>query len=136
MRSVIKSDGAQLTHQRGVEADFTDAIEDVSSCNGHAWTDERVDVDNHHIACIAVIDQRENGRVPYIATIPVVLPVDRHRLEQRRYTGRSKHRFCANVLARENAYLPRLDIGCTQIEVERALASQGGEIDLPLQHFP
>ncbi|MNC65317.1 hypothetical protein D3C75_1155940 [compost metagenome] len=93
-------------------------------------------MDDHHIARIAVVDQRENSRVPHIAAIPVVLPVNRDRLEQCRHTGRSKHRFGADVLAREDAYLPRLDIGRAQIEVERALASQGGKIYLPLQHLP
>ncbi|MNY37240.1 hypothetical protein D3C86_1717870 [compost metagenome] len=84
-----KGDGAHLTHQRRVEADFTDAIEDVGSCNGYAGTDERVDVDDHHIARMAVVDQWENGRVSHIAAIPVVLPVYRDRLKQCRHTGRS-----------------------------------------------
>ncbi|MNN11677.1 hypothetical protein D3C81_1246440 [compost metagenome] len=65
-----------------------------------------------------------------------MLPIDHDRLEQCRHTGRSKHRFGADVLAREDAYLPRLDIGRAQIEVERALLSYGGEIDLTLQHLP
>ncbi|MNR22891.1 hypothetical protein D3C85_1398720 [compost metagenome] len=93
-------------------------------------------MDDHHIACIAVVDQRKNGRVTHIATIPVVLPIDRHSLEQCRHTGRSEHRFGADVLVREDADLPRLDIGRAKIEVEGALASQGGEIYLPLQHLP
>ncbi|MNE83050.1 hypothetical protein D3C80_1798330 [compost metagenome] len=83
-----------------------------------------------------MVNQRKNSRVAHIAAIPVVLPVDRDRLEQCWHTGRSKHRFCADVLAGEEAYLPRLDIGRTQIEVERALLSYGGEIDLTLQHLP
>ncbi|MNN64176.1 hypothetical protein D3C81_1796030 [compost metagenome] len=68
-------------------------------------------MDDHHIARIAVVDQRENGRVAHVTAIPVVLPIDCYRLEQGRHTGRSKHRFGADVLARENAYFPRLHIG-------------------------
>ncbi|MNQ72676.1 hypothetical protein D3C85_873870 [compost metagenome] len=82
-----KGDCTQLTHQRRIEADFTDAIKDVSSCNGYAWADEWIDMDNHHIACVAVVNQRENGRISHIAAIPVVLSVDRDRLEQCRHTG-------------------------------------------------
>ncbi|MNV88721.1 hypothetical protein D3C71_1829470 [compost metagenome] len=106
-----KSDCAHLAHQRRVEADFTDAIEDVGGCNGHSRADERVNVDNHHIARIAVVDQGENSRVAHITAIPVVLPIDCDRLEQGWHTGRSKHCFGADVLARENAYFPRLHIG-------------------------
>ncbi|MNP74287.1 hypothetical protein D3C76_1711430 [compost metagenome] len=64
-----------------------------------------------------------------------MLPVDRDRLKQCWYTGRSKHRFGADVLVREDAYLPRLDIGRAQVEVKRALRSQGGKIDLLLQYI-
>ncbi|MNR56836.1 hypothetical protein D3C85_1774930 [compost metagenome] len=68
-------------------------------------------MDDYHIASIAVIDQWENGRVAHIAAIPVVLPVDRDCLEQCRHTGRSKHRFGADILTREDAYLSCFNIG-------------------------
>src|SRR5262249_12174717 len=69
-------DGAHLTHQRTVEADFVHAIEDFRRRLGQLLALDRIDVDQDHVFGTAVVDQGKDGGIAHGPAVPIVLTID------------------------------------------------------------
>ena len=76
-----EGDRAHLAHQRGVEGDLVDAVEDLGRRPRHLGPRDRVDVHHDDVGRFALVDQREDGGIAHVAAVPVGLAVDLHRLE-------------------------------------------------------
>src|ERR1700720_4650490 len=60
-----KTDGTHLAHERGVEADFVDAIQDLACGFWHIGSLDRIYMDDHHVSAATVIDKWEDCRVAH-----------------------------------------------------------------------
>ena len=90
----------------------------------------RVDVHDHHVAAVAVVDQREDRRVAHVAAVPVGLAVDLDRLEQERQAGRGQHRVGRDLALAEHLHLAGAHVGRGEEQLDRAAAlAQLVEID-------
>ena len=59
-----------------------------------------------HVAAVAVVDERENGRIAHVAAIPEMLAVDFHSLEQEGQAGRGQNRIGGNFRFSKMRTLP------------------------------
>jgi hypothetical protein len=132
-QALHKIDGAHLGDQRGVERDFVDPVHDVARRGRQLVALDGVDLHQHNVAAGAFIDQRVDGRVAGEAAVPVVHPIDLHRLEHRRQAGRGHHRTCGEPLAREDLRLARGHRRGHDKHLERLVGRQPLEVNGVLQ---
>src|SRR5260370_5905932 len=90
-------DRPHLAHERGVEADFVDAVEDLGRATRQFLALERVDVDDDDVAAVAAIDQREDRGIAHVAAVPVMLALDLDALKHDRQATRGEDASGADV---------------------------------------
>ena len=131
-----EGDRPHLAHQRGVEADLVDAVEDLRSpCCGSSGALDRIDVDDQHVRRVAAIDQREDRRIAHVAAVPIGLAVDLDGLEQERQAGRGHDRVDRQLVVGEHLDLAGAHIGGADVELQRtARHADRVEVDRLLQH--
>ena len=106
-----ETDGAHLADQAGVEGDLAQPVEDVHAARGRAGAKQRVDLDQQQVERTAVVDERKQRRVAGVATVPIRLAVDLHRLKDERQAGRGQQRVQAQFGAGEHPRLPGVHAG-------------------------
>ncbi len=133
---VDEGDRPHLAHERGIEADLIDAIEDLRRGTRQRVALDRVDVNDDDILAPAIVDQGEHRRVAHIAAIPVMLAIDLDRLEQEGEATRGKDMRGMDLATLEDLHLAGAHIGGGEEELDRAFfPAQRREIDALLQHL-
>src|SRR5262249_23084952 len=131
-----EADRPHLAHQRRVEADLIDAVENLHRGTRHLFTLERIDVDNNDVSARAVIDQREDRRIAHVTTVPVVLTVDLDSLEQEGQAARSKNVPRIDLASLEDLDLAGAHVRCREEELDRAIAlTQCRKIDALIEQI-
>ena len=92
----------------------------------------RIDLDQDHVARVALAHQRRDGRVAGVAAVPVGLAVDLDRLEHRRQAGRGEQHVRRDFLVAEHPSAPGVHVGRGDEELDRRLGEMR-EIDALLE---
>src|SRR5260221_1629485 len=128
-------DRPHLAHERGVEADLVDAVEDLGRAARQLLALERVDVDDDDIATLAAVDQREDCRIAHIATVPIMLAINLDGLKHEGQATRGKNAIGTDLMTLEDPDLAGPHVGRREVELYGAVAlPQRLEIDAALEH--
>ena len=122
-------DGPHFSHQRGVEADFINAIHDFACRCRHFRPFHRIDVHDENIGRFAGINQREQRRISHVAAVPVMLAVDLDGLIEERQAGRRKHAIRSDLLVREDLDLSGPHVRRRQEQLDCRTLPQPLEVD-------
>ena len=74
-------------YDRGVERDLVHPVVDLERRARNALTHHGIDLDDHDVRSRAAIDQGPDRRIAHVATVPVRVAVDLHRLVEMRQTS-------------------------------------------------
>src|SRR4029077_6000685 len=96
-----KIDHAHFTHERGIEADLVDAIQDFGSRSRQLFAMNWIDVNDNDVLAVAIVNQWKQGRVAHVTTIPIMLSTDFNSLEHVRQTSRGKDAVNGDVFVFE-----------------------------------
>lgn len=88
---------AQLLDQAGIEGDLVNAVDDVPGAIWQLLAHQRIDLNDHQVLAVHVVDQRKQRRIATVAAVPVGLAVDLHRWEHERQAGRGHHRIHRDI---------------------------------------
>ena len=86
-----EADRPHLPHQRRIEADLVDAVQNIICGVRHVFAEQRIDMNDDNVGAGAVIDEREECRISHVAAVPIGFAVDLNRMKHRGQTRRSHH---------------------------------------------
>ena len=114
-------DQSQLLHQRRIERDLVQAVEDLACRARNAGTLDRIDLNEHRIARCALTHEWRDGRITHITAVPIRLAVNLDRLEQRRQAGGGEQHVGSELGIAKYVTAPGADIGGGDEQPDRRL---------------
>jgi hypothetical protein len=93
---------AQFLHQRRVEGNLVEPVEDLVGRARQVRPFARIDLHQDGVVRVAFAHQRRQGRITGIAAIPVRFAVDLDRMEHGRQAGRGKQDVGGDLLVAED----------------------------------
>ena len=121
-------DHSQLLHERRVERNLVETVQDVARSARRVAPFARVDLDKDRVVRVAFANKRRDGRVADVTSVPVRLAVDFYRMKHGRQTRGSEKHVRRDLLVSKHAPAASVDVGGGDEELDRGFGKMR-EID-------